>query len=206
MEAMCRFANAATSPADGFIHPVARAILLHFWFAYDHPFVDGNGRTARALFYWSMLRSGYWLCEYVSISHILKKAPAKYGCAFLETETDENDATYFILHQLNVITRAIRALHVHLATKAEEIRQVESLFRTNIQFNYRQLAVLSHGLRHADARYTIRSHQRSHNVVYETARSDLHDLVERGLLTSRKHGRTYYFHPADDLPRRLSRA
>lgn len=28
-----------------------RAILLHFWLAYDHPFVDGNGRSARAYLY-----------------------------------------------------------------------------------------------------------------------------------------------------------
>jgi hypothetical protein len=42
-----------------FIHPVMRAITLHFWLAYDHPFCDGNGRTARALFYWSMLKQGY---------------------------------------------------------------------------------------------------------------------------------------------------
>lgn len=42
MEAMCAFAN-GDSP-DFFVHPAVRAILLHFWLAYDHPFVDGNGR------------------------------------------------------------------------------------------------------------------------------------------------------------------
>src|SRR5262249_46303965 len=61
MAAMCDFANGKTP--EGFIHPVLRAIILHFWLAYDHPFVDGNGRTARALFYWSMLRHNFWLCE-----------------------------------------------------------------------------------------------------------------------------------------------
>jgi len=58
--AMCAFANETTS--DSFIHPAVRAILLHFWLAYDHPFVDGNGRTARALFYWSMLHAGLLDC------------------------------------------------------------------------------------------------------------------------------------------------
>ena len=67
---------------------------------YDHPFADGNGRTARALFYWSMLRSGYWLAEFISISHILRKAPAQYGRAYLFTETDGGDTTYFLIHQL----------------------------------------------------------------------------------------------------------
>src|SRR6266576_6923469 len=47
MEAMCAFANERDEKA--FMHPVIRAIVLHLWLAYDHPFVDGNGRTARAL-------------------------------------------------------------------------------------------------------------------------------------------------------------
>ena len=87
MEAMCAFANG--DHPGGFIHPVLRSIILHFWLAYDHPFLDGNGRTARALFYWSMLRHGYWLFEFIPISRIILRAPSKYGLAYLYTETDE---------------------------------------------------------------------------------------------------------------------
>lgn len=53
LEAMCRFANGID--VVGFVHPVVRAVIVHFWLAYDHPFEDGNGRTARTLFYWCML-------------------------------------------------------------------------------------------------------------------------------------------------------
>ena len=76
IENICNFAN--TSNPTEFLHPVIRAIILHFLLAYDHPFEDGNGRTARALFYWSMLKQGYWTMEFISISRILKSAPAKY--------------------------------------------------------------------------------------------------------------------------------
>jgi Fic family protein len=93
------------------VHPVVRAILIHFMLGYDHPFYDGNGRTARALFYWSLARSGYWLMEYVSISRLLRQAPAQYARAYRHTETDDNDTTYFIVHQLEVIQQAIAALH-----------------------------------------------------------------------------------------------
>ncbi|MGH9083530.1 MAG: Fic family protein, partial [Acidimicrobiales bacterium] len=101
MEAMCRFANGETP--DGFLHPVTRAIILHFWVGYDHPFEDGNGRTARALFYWCMLHNGYWLVQYLSVSSILRRAPAQYARSYLRTETDSNDTTYFVLYQLDVI-------------------------------------------------------------------------------------------------------
>ena len=48
MHAMCEFAN--TEKIGVCMHPVIKAIALHFWFAYDHPFVEGNGRLARAMF------------------------------------------------------------------------------------------------------------------------------------------------------------
>jgi Fic family protein len=203
MELLCDFANAKI-PAS-YIHPVLRSIILHFWLAYDHPFVDGNGRVARALFYWSMLHHVYWLFEFVSISHILLKAPAKYARAFLYTETDENDLTYFVLHQLNVIQRAIAELHEYIARKTHALQAIESRLHGITVLNHRQQALISHALRHPQQRYTFSSHQMSHNVVYQTARTDLLSLERRGLLKSRKVGRTWYFTPVPDLEDRLSR-
>jgi Fic family protein len=203
MAAMCDFAN-SKSP-NGFVHPVIRSIVLHFWLAYDHPFVDGNGRAARTLFYWSMLRHGFWLFEFISISQIILKAPAKYSRAFLYTETDDNDLTYFILHQLQVIQRAIKELHEYIKRKSESLLAIEKELRGIAILNHRQRALISHALRHPHFRYTIRSHQTSHNVVYQTSRLDLLDLEKRGLLTTQKVGRTWYFTPVNDLEERLRR-
>src|SRR6476646_8034799 len=87
MQLLCDFAN--EDEGEGrFVHPVIRAILLHFWLAYDHPFLDGNGRTARILFFWFMRTRGYWLAEYLPISRFIRNAPARYARAFVEAETD----------------------------------------------------------------------------------------------------------------------
>ncbi|HVF04367.1 MAG TPA: Fic family protein [Frankiaceae bacterium] len=197
---MCRFANGG---GTGFVHPVLRAVLLHFWLAYDHPFADGNGRTARALFYWSMLHQGYWLTEFITISTILRKAPSKYLRSFLLTETDENDATYFLLYHLDVIRRAIAEFNAYVERKTKEVRATEQFLREAGALNHRQLALISHALRNPDASYTIESHRNSHNVVYQTARTDLLDLVERGLLTQVKSGKAYRFTPAPNLEQAL---
>jgi Fic family protein len=202
MAAMCDFANGETPPY--FVHPVLRSILLHFWLAYDHPFVDGNGRTARTLFYWSMLRHGFGLFEYVSISSILRKAPAQYGRAFLYTETDDNDLTYFILHQIAVIRRALDELHQHIEQKAAALKALEQELRGMEWFNHRQRALISHALRHPHHRYTIEGHRRSHNVVYQTARVDLLNLAERGILEARKVGKAWHFTPRPDLEAKLT--
>jgi len=203
MAVMCDFANSKT-PGE-FIHPVLRSIILHFWLAYDHPFIDGNGRVARALFYWSMLRHNYWLFEFISISQIILEAPIKYARAFLYTETDDNDLTYFIIQQLDVIRRAMKELHDYIERKTAALQAVESRLHGITVLNHRQQALISHALRHPNQRYTFKSHQMSHNVVYQTARTDLLDLESRHLLVSRKVGRTWYFTPAQDLEERLSR-
>lgn len=185
LEAMCRFAN-GTDDGGRFIHPVVRAITLHFWLAYDHPFVDGNGRTARALFYWMMARQGYWLCEFISISRILKRAPSRYARSFLYTETDDNDLTYFLLAQLKVILVAIEDLLAYLETKQRQIAATQKLLRRSEllreRLNFRQVALIQHAMKHPVYSYTIESHRKSHNVSYATARADLLKLVEVGLL------------------------
>jgi Fic family protein len=202
LAAMCDFANEKT-PA-GFVHPAVRAIVLHFWLAYDHPFVDGNGRTARALFYWAMLHYGFWLFEFVSISQVIRKAPVQYYRAFLHTETDDNDLTYFLIYHLEVIRRAVDELHAYIRRKTKQLQAVEAKLRGMTFLNHRQHALISHALRHARQVYTVQSHQRNHAVVYQTARTDLLDLAERGLLQKRKRGRTWHFLPAEDLEKRLA--
>ncbi len=192
---LCEFANGGHTKA--FMPPVIRAILVHYGLAYDHPFVDGNGRTARALFYWVMAREGYWLCEYISISRILRKARAQYAESFLHTETDDNDATYFIVAQLKVLTRAIADLHAYLQRKVAELREVDDMLRRNrklrAELNARQLDLLTHALKSPTGEYTIASHRRAHEVAYGTARTDLLDLAKRGLLEQRQRGRKFLF-------------
>ena len=208
MEELCRFANGGTR--QEFVHPVVRAILLHFWLAYDHPFMDGNGRTARALFYWAMLKQGYWLAEFLSISSILRKAPAAYIRSFLYTETDENDLTYFILAQLRVINRAIKQLHDYIARKSRQVRAIEQMLRgtrlrADTGLNHRQTALLGHALRNPGFRYSIRSHLYSHGITYATARKDLLTLEQKNLLHHSRVGRTFLFVAPPDLETRLQR-
>lgn len=202
LERLCAFAN-ADETSSPFVHPVLRAIILHFMIGYDHPFVDGNGRTARALFYWSIARSGYWLMEYTSISHIIRRAPAQYMRAYLHAETDGSDTTYFLLHQLSTIRKSIAALHEYLDRKSREQKETEKLLSASAslrsRFNHRQTALLNHALRNAGVEYRVDTHQRSHNVVYQTARNDLLGLHELGLLIKTKQGNAFVFYAPENL-------
>lgn len=204
IKALCAFANG--DDRGTWIHPVIRSMLLHFWLSYDHPFTDGNGRCGRALFYWSMLRHGYWLLEFVSISRWILRAPARYGRAFLLVETDENDLTYFLFYHLELLTKCIRDTLSHLQKKNDELRKLGTTLAGMADLNHRQRELLDHALRHPGFEYTVRSHQRLQAVVHQTARTDLLDLERRGFLTARKVGREWRFRPVADLGHRLEHA
>ena len=203
LQLVCDFANKAGEDESMYIPPIIRGIIIHFMIGYDHPFVDGNGRTARALFYWLMVKEGYWLMEYISISRVIKKAPAKYMYAYLHTETDANDITYFIVHQLEVIKEAVNDLHAYLITKSNQQREAEKALENSPlkgKLNFRQLSILRNALKNPGAEYTIRSHQSSHGVTYQTARTDLLKLADTfSLLKKYKVGKTDVFLAPPDL-------
>jgi len=215
MQQLCAFANSdvtdqqTTGSSNTFLHPVVKAITLHFMLAYDHPYCDGNGRTARALFYWSMANQGYWLTEFVSISRIIKQSPAQYGRAFLYTETDDNDLTYFLVHQLDVIRKSVDDLQLFLAEKLQAISEAEKLLvlnpRLNGKLNFRQLALLRHALKHPRFSYIVEEHQRSHGISYDVARKDLLQMADSlKLLLKTKQGKRYFFVVPNDLEDRIA--
>ncbi|CAM2751471.1 Fic family protein [Actinomyces slackii] len=208
MERLCAFANAADSAGDAlqssgpYVPPLIRAITLHFMMGYDHYFIDGNGRTARAVFYWAMLRQGFFLTEFLSISRLLHRAPAQYARSFLLTERDEGDLTHFLLAQARVVARAIDDLDEYLKRKTGQMSRASRSLR-GLGLNHRQIALIDSFLRDPAASTTVETHRATHGVVAQTARTDLQDLEARGLLASAKQGRRMIWFPAEDLAQRV---
>jgi Fic family protein len=125
-----------------------------------------------------MAKENFWLMEYISISRAIKKSPSKYMTAYLYSETDSNDLTYFIVHQLEIIRDAIKDLHVYLAQKAEQQRETEYFLKNsalNGMLNFRQLELIRNALRSpADAfrrlRVTSKIQGRENRHLHCTAR------------------------------------
>jgi Fic family protein len=201
---MLAFAN-DRSLSSPFIHPLVRAIVLHFWLAYLHPFVDGNGRMARALFYWQMLRSGYDFAQYLSISGPIDRSPSSYYLAFAHTETDGSDLTYFLLNQLSVLEQATDELLLHLHERASRMRQLSAELSNSESLNHRQKSALAYLLKNPHDGVTINGHAKSHNVSYLTARKDLQVLEGQQLLKGVRAGRSVHYYPTDSFRSRLRR-
>lgn len=205
LSAICEFANAKHS-GERFLHPVLKACVLHFMIGYEHPFVDGNGRTARALFYWSALRSGYRAFEFLTISTLIKAAIAKYPQAYIDTEEDEGDLTYFVLYKLDVISRAIERLAAFLSEEEVRIETSVNMLRLDETLNLRQRLLLQHALRHPGADYSARSQANTNGVTLMTARADLESLRTKGFLQTFKVGRAVHYVLDPSVTTKLARA
>lgn len=204
VEALCRFAN-AEHVGESFIHPIVKASILHFMIGYEHPFPDGNGRTARAVFYWYALRNSYTIFEFMPISELIRAGYAKYPQAYIDSELDDGDLTYFILYKLGIIERSIDAFIDRLKREEEKLRDAQRLLKLSKDLNLRQRLLLQHALRHPATVYTVKSHATSNGIVPATARADLDDLVRRRLMTTSKRGREVLYHVLPALKDRVSR-
>lgn len=205
VDALCHFANEEHTGTD-FMHPIAKACILHFMIGFEHPFVDGNGRTARAVFYWYALRHGYNVFEFIPISEKIRKGFAKYPQAYLDTELDDGDLTYFILYKLGIIEASLDALSEHLKREESRISQSESLLKVSKGLNLRQRMLLEHALRHPMHRYTVKSHANSNGIVPVTARADLSELERLRLLVVEREGREVIYRPAPGLADRVAKS
>ena len=178
---------------DEFIHPIVKAIILHFLIGYIHPFNDGNGRTARALFYWFALKHHYDLLEYISISRIFVHAPAQYSRAYLLTETDSNDMTYFIDFNIHIISQALEELKGYIVQKKKEESLSLQLVEQIPDLSFRQAEILRDFIKHPTRYYGISEIAGKFKVSLPTARTDLLLLEEKGKLKKYQDGKRQVF-------------
>ncbi|MGN6293187.1 MAG: Fic family protein [Chitinophagaceae bacterium] len=197
MKRFCDFANDKVKQFS-FVHPISKGIVLHFLIGFIHPFVDGNGRTARTIFYWYLLKKGYWLIEYMSVSRVILNAKAQYARAYLHTELDENDLTYFVLYNAQCIQKALEELKQHIKRKTAERKNVMDLLR-NTDFNERQIVLLQELMQDSGRRYSVSQIEKWFDISNQTARNDLNGLVEAGLLAFRKTGKKIQFFAVKDF-------
>ena len=178
MQELCDFINRKEKE---FVHPIIKGIIIHYLVGYIHPFVDGNGRMARSLFYWFVFKNGYPLMEYTSISRIMKNSKAKYGLAYQYTETDDYDLTYFIRFNLNCIVKAVSDLRIYIKKKNAEQKQVSDLIKSDTDLSRDESMILIDYTRSQEM-FSVKEISTRYNVSYQTARNYVTHLCELGYL------------------------
>lgn len=198
MKRLIKYAN--DEDDEGFIHPIIKAIFLHFWVGYLHPFYDGNGRIARTLFYWYLLRKGYWTIQYIPISLVIKKAHTQYGMAFIYSEQDDFDLTYFYDFHMRKLLSAMKNFTDYIHRKTEENQLVENALGNKYALNDRQNELLRYLLvKNGDQYFTPSSYMELNKISKMTAIKDLQELTKLNLIYKKKFGRYSRYFATDFL-------
>lgn len=198
LKKLVKFANNQLSN-ETFIHPVIKAIMIHFWIGYLHPFTDGNGRLARILFYWYLIKEGYWAFVYLPISKVIKLSPSQYAMAYLYSEQDDNDLTYFLDYNVRKIKQAVKEFKEYLDKQSQENIKMKKKSETTHNLNLRQIQLLQHLHGDKDERTSLTIHTNINQVTKATASKDLKDLVKKGFLSYAKQGRNVYYYGTDKI-------
>lgn len=197
LDRFIKFAN--DELGEAFLHPIIKATMIHFWIGYLHPFVDGNGRIARALFYWYLLKKGYWAFAYLPISKIIKNSPIQYGMAYIYSEQDDNDLTYFIDYNIRKIEQAVKEFKEYITIKAGENKIINRLSKIKYHFNDRQIQLLQYYYEEKDAYTTTKTYMNIYQIAKITAMKDLKKLKNLGFLFTKKQGRNVLYYATDKL-------
>jgi len=197
LDRLLAFANDQDADED-FLNPITKAIIIHFWFAYLHPFCDGNGRLSRSLFYWYLMRHKYWLIGLVPISTVIKKSPAQYADAYCFSEQYSNDLTYFIDYNLRKIEQALVLFTQYMERKKDKINLIDRLL-PEAGLNHRQKQALHHLLGKSDDTITVTQHANFHEVSWITASQDIKALQAIGYLEATKRGQSVLYTASDRL-------
>lgn len=199
LEKLVSYANTSIDNHGQFTHPVVKAVILHFWIAYLHPFVDGNGRLARLVFYWSLLRDGYWGFTYLPVSKVIKEAHAQYGMAYVYTEQDDSDFTYFLDYHVRKIQEALKDFQNYVTRKSKEHTALRANLINRHNLNDRQVRVLQYLHINPEEFVSTHSHQQINGISGPTAAKDIKQLVELGFLDQRRFGRTVRYHATANI-------
>lgn len=178
----------------GDIHPIIKACIIHFYFVYVHPFFDGNGRTARVISFMYLIQNGYNFFKFYSVSNMIKNSRSKYYASIKQTEDYDNDLTYFIYYMVEMYANSINEVLGRFVKVMNRNLIDKYLDNSGLKLSNRQNKVIDALLKEDGSNFiSISEYQKRYKTSYETARSDLLQLHDLGLLNKVKKGKKHFY-------------
>ncbi len=106
--------------------PLVQAIAAHFYFAAMHPFLDGNGRTARALEAFMLRRAQLRDTTFVAMSNYYYDEKTSYLKSLAQVRERDNDLTLFLRFALKGVELQAKRLlrEINIEIKRELFRSL----------------------------------------------------------------------------------
>lgn len=191
MKQLIDFAN-----VEDDLNELHKAAILHFAFAYYHPYFDGNGRTARLLHLWYLARHGYPAALFTPFSRYIAESKAAYYKAYERVEknamlTGYTDVTPFLSYFCKEVYNRLQAdtAPAHTDFKVYQQALVEGRIteKERLLWEY----VLS---AYGTSEFTTKQLEKDfRNAAYATIRTFVMKFHDMDLLAARNAGNRVFY-------------
>lgn len=166
------------------IHPILRAAICHYQLVNIHPFVEGNGRTARAFATLVLYLSHYDFKKFFSMEQYFDMDVSRYYQALLSVQQSGNqDLTYWLEYFCYGLAIEVDKVKQQVMKLSKDLKLKEQLGK-QISLSERQIILLEI-LHHQGEITSEEAQQALPNVSTDTILRDMKDLIKKGVIEKR---------------------
>lgn len=161
-------------------HPIFQAAITHYQLVFIHPFIEGNGRTARAMATLVLYSLGYDFKRFFSIEQYFDADVESYYQALLSVQQNNNDMTYWLEYFCYGLAVEIEKVKEQVLKLSKDLKLKKQLGQ-QVALSERQIILLE--LLQNQGRITSGDAQKVlPNISVDTILRDLKDLIEKGVI------------------------
>ena len=163
------------------VHPVIRAGIVHYEFVRIHPFIDGNGRTARALALLILYSEGYDVKRFFSLEEYFDKDVQEYYRAILSVqESETQNMTYWLEYFSYGLAIELDRVKEQVLKLSQDLKLKQKL-GTQVALSERQIILLEI-LQRQEQITTAEANMALPMISTDTILRDIKDLIEKGII------------------------
>ncbi|MBU0578367.1 Fic family protein [Patescibacteria group bacterium] len=168
-------------PGTQSLPPIFRAAITHYQLVHIHPFIEGNGRTSRALATLVMYTTGYDFKRFFSLEQYFDKDVKAYYDALLSVQQNEKrDMTYWLEYFCYGLAIEIERVKDQVLRLSKDLKLKKELGK-QVALSERQIIILE--LLQNQGQITSQDAQKIlPNVSVDTILRDMKDLIEKKVI------------------------
>jgi len=126
------------------IHPVLLSGVVHYEFVRIHPFVDGNGRVARALSTLILFLSGYDIRKFFSLEEYFDSDSGRYYESLQSVEKDNGELTQWLEYFTEGLSIELAKVKERVENVSADIHIKERLGGKPLMLTERQMKIIEY--------------------------------------------------------------
>ena len=171
------------------MNPVLVAGIVHYEFVRIHPFVDGNGRTARALATLVLVMREFDIKRFFALDDYYDSDRPSYYKALNEVDQETLDLTEWLDYFTQGVLVAISEVKTKVLKLSMDRKRVKG--KGQVALTRRQMEIVQHAI--DNDMITTKEVAQRYKISIQAALKELKKLVEMQVLTMQGKGRATHF-------------